>query len=72
VPHAVEYSCTMGIGGHEIETIKLDGHHFEFGGQGDGFCYAHQSFMCVEKLSESQKTRITAAQDNYFEAQRIA
>lgn len=30
-------------------------HHFEFGGQGDGYCYHHQSFSCLENVTDEER-----------------
>jgi hypothetical protein len=39
--------------GHEIQ--------FGYGDGGDGFCYAHQSFNCIESLTDDEKRAIKDA-----------
>lgn len=45
-------------GGEEI-VIQVDGmekHRLQIGGAGgDGFCYTHQSFDCLDNLSDEEK-----------------
>jgi hypothetical protein len=38
----------------DIEEIEVHGHHLSFGGPGDGYCYAHQNFECIENLTEEE------------------
>lgn len=38
------------------ELISINTHQFQLGGgDGDGYCYAHQSFDCLESLSVEEK-----------------
>lgn len=53
---------------NDISECVVNGHKFEFGGPGDGFCYAHQSFLCIENLSEAEKRAIDNA--DYVDEQR--
>jgi len=44
------------------ENIEVNGHDIQFGGgDGDGYCYSHQSFDCVENLSEEEEKAIFKA-----------
>lgn len=46
------------------ETIKIStGHEIQFGygDGGDGFCYAHQSFDCVETLTPDEQEAVKRA-----------
>ncbi len=38
------------------ETIECNGHliQYGYGSGGDGFCYSHQSFNCIEKLTKEE------------------
>ena len=48
------------------ELINVNGHRIQFGGrEGDGFCYAHQSFECIENLSEEERQAVTKAEEEY-------
>lgn len=40
------------------DIIVIGEHKFQFGGQGDGFCYKHSSFKCIENLTEEDKQAI--------------
>ena len=45
------------------ETIAVNGHHIQCGGpNGDGYCYAHGSFDCVENLSPEEQHAMEHAQ----------
>ena len=46
----------------DISECKVNGHEFEFGGQGDGYCYSHQSFNCLENLSPEERKAIQEAE----------
>jgi len=39
--------------GHEIQ--------FGYGTGGDGFCYPHQSFSCIDHLTEAEKLAVREA-----------
>ena len=41
--------------------VEVDDHLFGLGGQGDGFCYAHQSFDCLDTLDDEQRRALNAA-----------
>ena len=44
------------------ELIKVGDHTIQFGGSdGDGFCYAHQSFDCVENLTNDERQAVREA-----------
>jgi hypothetical protein len=46
-----------------MEQIVVNGHNIQFGGRdGDGFCYAHQSFDCVRELSHEEHCAVMAAE----------
>ena len=46
--------------GHEV--IEVNGHVIQFGGaEGDGFCYGHQSFVCINKLTEEEWSAVRKA-----------
>lgn len=40
---------------NDTEEIELGAHHFGFGGQGDGYCYGHQSFDCIDNLTNEER-----------------
>lgn len=40
------------------EIIQLGEHRFQFGGVGDGFCYGHQSFDCLDNLTVEERTAL--------------
>lgn len=44
---------------NDIEEITVAGHHFTFGGQGDGYCYKHQQFDC--KLNKREREALVRA-----------
>lgn len=45
------------------ELIQVRDHRIQFGGSaGDGFCYAHQSFDCVDNLTDEEKKAVREAQ----------
>ena len=45
------------------EVIEVNGHKIQFGygNGGDGFCYTHMSFNCVEKLTNEEKEAVKRA-----------
>lgn len=46
------------------ETIDVNGHKLQYGGaDGDGYCYGHQSFQCMERLSVEEQKAIDVAAD---------
>lgn len=45
-----------------VTEIIYGEHYFGFGGQGDGYCYGHQTFDCVENLTEKDKEIISSAE----------
>lgn len=47
---------------NDISACYVNGHHFEFGGPGDGYCYAHQSFNCLSNLTDEEKEAIDNAE----------
>lgn len=47
---------------YDISVCEVNGHRIEFGGQGDGYCYAHQSFDCLDNLSDQEKAAIDDAE----------
>lgn len=40
------------------ETIVLGTHELHCGGVGDGYCYAHQSFKCMERLTAEERREL--------------
>jgi hypothetical protein len=45
------------------EMIRVNGHHIQYGGAaGDGFCYEHQSFDCVENLTDEERQAVKVAE----------
>lgn len=47
---------------NDISECCVNGHCFEFGGPGDGFCYEHQSFDCLENLSPEEREAVDRAE----------
>lgn len=45
----------------ELVKTRWPSHHFGFGGPGGGYCYKHQSFSCLEKLTRRQRTKLDKA-----------
>lgn len=45
------------------EMVKTStGHHLQYGGPaGDGYCYGHQSFDCLARLTREERDAINAA-----------
>lgn len=44
-------------------TLELGAHRIQLGGRdGDGFCYGHQSFDCLENLTPAEKAEADAAE----------
>ena len=41
------------VDGSEIIELST-GHRIQAGGMGDGYCYGHQSFDCLEHLSDEE------------------
>lgn len=39
------------------EVIEVNGHRLQFGhgSGGDGYCYGHQSFDCLDNLTEAER-----------------
>jgi hypothetical protein len=38
-----------------LVQVEVGGHEIQFGGSdGDGYCYAHQSFDCLDHLEPSE------------------
>lgn len=46
------------------EVLKIGDHEIQFGygTGGDGFCYTHQSFDCIENLTEEEKKAMENAE----------
>lgn len=42
------------------ELIEVNGHRIQYGygSGGDGFCYIHQSFDCIDNLTDEEKEAI--------------
>lgn len=47
---------------NDVSEARVNGHKFEFGGPGDGFCYSHQSFKCLDNLSTEEKRALNDAE----------
>lgn len=44
------------------ELINVNGHQIQYGGaNGDGYCYAHQSFDCLDNLTDEEKEAVKNA-----------
>jgi hypothetical protein len=44
------------------EVIEVAGHRIQYGGRdGDGFCYAHQTFRCIDALSDEEQAAVNDA-----------
>lgn len=46
---------------NDVSEALVSDHKFEFGGPGDGFCYSHQSFKCLDNLSTEEKRALNDA-----------
>lgn len=55
----VVYTCPR----TSAEQIEVGSHSIQFGGgvQGDGYCYRHQSFDCVENLTDEEREAVHEA-----------
>lgn len=43
-------------------TVAVNGHKLQFGGRdGDGYCYSHQTFECVDNLTDAEAAAIDNA-----------
>ena len=51
--HPVDGAETIAVNGHEIQ--------YGYGSGGDGFCYAHQSFECADRLTAEEKAAVNEA-----------
>lgn len=51
---------------NSIQGVELGDHYFEFGGMGDGYCYTHQTFKCLDNLSPAEWAAL--ADPTYSEA----
>lgn len=52
--HSVDGAETIAVNGHEIQ--------FGHGSGGDGFCYSHQSFDCLGKLTDDEWVAVKHAE----------
>lgn len=43
------------------ELVEVSGHRFQMGGQGDGYCYKHQSFDCLDRITDVEREAIKNA-----------
>jgi hypothetical protein len=43
-----------------VEGVEMGDHYFEFGGMGDGYCYRHQTFKCLDNLTPSEWQALAA------------
>ena len=43
------------------ELITVNGHRLQYGGEGDGYCYEHQTFECIERLTEEEREAVRNA-----------
>jgi hypothetical protein len=44
---------------NDVIEIKVGKHHLSYGGMGDGYCYAHQSFDC--ELTAEERMAVQSA-----------
>lgn len=44
------------------EQIVVDTHELQCGGQGDGYCYPHDSFDCIDNLTQDQRIALRFAE----------
>ena len=47
---------------NDVEEIELGEHVLQFGGMGDGYCYGHQSFDCMEALTDEELEALRKAE----------
>lgn len=48
---------------HGAELIEIGEHRIQFGGpNGDGFCYACQSFDCLDNLTDEEMDAVKKAE----------
>jgi len=47
--------CKIISSDNTYELIQINDHEIQFGGQGDGFCYKHQSFKCIDNLTDDER-----------------
>jgi len=45
------------------EIIEIGDHRILCGGPGDGFCSTHQSFKCIENLTEEEQFAFLNAEE---------
>lgn len=43
---------------NDVEEIRLGDHLLQYGGMGDGYCYGHQSFDCMDELTDEERTAL--------------
>ncbi len=53
---------------NDVELIECNGHRIQFGGQGGGYCFGHQSFDCLTNLSLEE---ITAFYNAYVPEKKV-
>lgn len=48
------------------ELIEINGHKIQFGYGfgGDGYCYSHGSFKCIDNLTDKEKEAVKNIGDN--------
>lgn len=46
------------------ETIEVNGHRIQFGygSGGDGYCYAHGKFSCLDNLTDEERAAVQEAE----------
>jgi len=44
------------------EIIELDDHEFQMGGIGDGYCYSHCTFDCLDNLTDAEREALKNAE----------
>lgn len=54
----VVHTCADGA-----QVIKINDHKIQlgYGSGGDGYCYSHDSFDCIDNLTDEEKVAIRAA-----------
>jgi hypothetical protein len=47
---------------NDVEEIRLGDHLIQFGGMGDGYCYGHQDFDCLENMTDEELKALREAE----------
>lgn len=46
----------------DVEQIELGEHLLQFGGVGDAYCYGHNSFDCLDALTNDEREALRKAE----------